>query len=125
MPSSMTLELPREEKSPRLARLALDDLDHELPQPREEAAALLLSELVTNAVKYGGDGPLRVELASPDGGVRAEVIDEGGGFDPEPRAEDRLAGDGGWGLHLVDALADRWGSFAGSTHVWFEIKAGS
>jgi hypothetical protein len=34
------------------------------------------------------------------------------------RAADR---DGGWGLPLVEHLADRWGTFQGSTHVWFEL----
>ncbi len=29
---------------------------------------------------------------------------------------------GGWGLHLVEALTDRWGVYEGSTHVWFEIE---
>jgi hypothetical protein len=28
---------------------------------------------------------------------------------------------GGWGLHLVQTLSDRWGVYQGSTHVWFEI----
>jgi hypothetical protein len=28
---------------------------------------------------------------------------------------------GGWGLHLVEELTDEWGTFEGSTHVWFEI----
>ena len=29
---------------------------------------------------------------------------------------------GGWGLHLVQTLSDRWGVHEGSTHVWFEIR---
>jgi hypothetical protein len=28
---------------------------------------------------------------------------------------------GGWGLHMVEALTERWGVRDGSTHVWFEI----
>ena len=31
------------------------------------------------------------------------------------------AADGGWGLHLVDQVAQRWGVHEGSTHVWFEL----
>jgi hypothetical protein len=29
---------------------------------------------------------------------------------------------GGWGLHLLDALAVRWGMAEGSTRVWFELN---
>jgi hypothetical protein len=29
---------------------------------------------------------------------------------------------GGWGLHLVESLSERWGVHAGSTHVWFELR---
>jgi hypothetical protein len=28
---------------------------------------------------------------------------------------------GGWGLHLTEHLTSRWGTYEGSTHVWFEI----
>ncbi len=28
---------------------------------------------------------------------------------------------GGWGLHLVETLAESWGVREGSTHVWFEL----
>ncbi len=30
---------------------------------------------------------------------------------------------GGWGLRLVERLADRWGVAEGSTRVWFELSA--
>ena len=40
-----------------------------------------------------------------------------------PVARDRPATDvGGWGLHLVQTLSNRWGVHEGSTHVWFEIE---
>ena len=39
-----------------------------------------------------------------------------------PVARDRPATEvGGWGLHLVQTLSNRWGVHEGSTHVWFEI----
>jgi hypothetical protein len=53
--------------------------------------------------------------------LRADVMDQGAGF--VPVARDRPATDvGGWGLHLVEALSNRWGVHEGSTHVWFEIE---
>ena len=83
---------------------------------------LLVSELVTNSVKYGGEGALRLQIDT-DGPrrLRAEVIDQGVGF--VPVARDRPATEvGGWGLHLVQTLSNRWGVHEGSTHVWFEIE---
>jgi hypothetical protein len=51
--------------------------------------------------------------------VRAEVRDDGSGFDPgRPRFE---FSKGGAGLVLVDELSDRWGVRPGSTTVWFEL----
>ena len=77
-----------------------------------------MSELITNAVKYGGEGPVRLEVAAAPDRLRAEVIDEGTGFVARVREEDQ---EGGFGLPMVEHLADRWGTFEGSTHVWFEL----
>jgi anti-sigma regulatory factor (Ser/Thr protein kinase) len=82
---------------------------------------LLVSELITNSVKYGGDGEVTLTIDAPSPSrVRVEVIDQGVGFVPVER--DRAVTDvGGWGLHLVQTLTNRWGVHEGSTHVWFEI----
>jgi len=114
----MTFELPQDEHAPGLARGALGGFENALDQRRYEATRLLVSELVTNAVKYGGDGPVRLEVASAPERVRVEVIDKGTGFSAKERASDQ---EGGFGLPMVERLADRWGAFEGSTHVWFEI----
>ena len=86
-------------------------------------AKLLVSELVTNSVKYGR-GPLTLNFDVPEPGrLRCEVVDAGSGFTPQART--RPATDvGGWGLYLVEALASAWGVQDGSTHVWFEVAAG-
>ena len=83
---------------------------------------LLVSELITNSVKYGGDGELHLQMVSEGSDhIRVEVVDQGSGF--VPVARNRPATDvGGWGLHLVETLADGWGVHEGSTHVWFEIR---
>jgi anti-sigma regulatory factor (Ser/Thr protein kinase) len=117
----MTLELPREPRSPARARAALGGFRTNLPPDRYEAAELLVSELVSNAVKYGGEGPVQLVVTSQPGSLRAEVIDHGAGFELEPRDTEDVHSPGGWGLHLVDRLADDWGSYDASTHVWFEI----
>ncbi len=86
-------------------------------------AKLLVSELVTNSVKYGANGSVRVEISHPQGGaLHVEVMDNGKAFVAPPR--DRPTSDvGGWGLPLVESVADRWGVHEGSARVWFELGA--
>jgi anti-sigma regulatory factor (Ser/Thr protein kinase) len=115
-----TVELPRTLDAPGRARDALTRLDPSLPEHVLPDMTLLVSELVTNSVKYGGDGPVRLEITHSDDRIRAEIIDQGAGFTPVERDGD-LSREGGWGLHLVEQLTDRWGTYEGSTHVWFEI----
>jgi anti-sigma regulatory factor (Ser/Thr protein kinase) len=89
------------------------------------AVRLLVSELFTNAVKYGSRRPnarVRLSVAVADSHVRAEIGDNGRGFPegrttmPEPDAES------GRGLAFLDALANRWGVVHnGETCVWFEL----
>jgi anti-sigma regulatory factor (Ser/Thr protein kinase) len=121
MSSELSVELPRTAHAPYLARRALEDLNGSVPESVLPDVRLLVSELVTNSVKYGGDGPVRLELSVDEGRVRAEIVDQGVGFRPVER--DRPLEDvGGWGLHLTEQLTTRWGTHQGSTHVWFEIE---
>src|SRR5947199_3129310 len=115
--TEFSVERPRDAQAPDMARRALEGrLDPKvLPEVR-----LLASELITNSVKYGGDGPVRLEVKAADARVRAEIIDQGVGFTPKARGDD-LDKVGGWGLHLVDQLTDRWGTHEGSTHVWYDV----
>jgi anti-sigma regulatory factor (Ser/Thr protein kinase) len=120
MATTYSLELPRTLEAPAQARDALDQLDPALPAHVLPDLRLLVSELITNGVKYGGDGPVRLEILNEPDRIRAEIVDQGVGFTPVERDGD-LSRVGGWGLHLVEELTDRWGTFEGSTHVWFEI----
>ena len=86
-------------------------------------AQLLVSELVTNAVRHGGrfarEPQITVHLQITGTVVHVDVVNEGNGFEPEPPGAQR---DGGLGLHLVDRLATRWGVEAnGGTKVWLEL----
>jgi anti-sigma regulatory factor (Ser/Thr protein kinase) len=76
-------------------------------------------------VKYGGDGPVRLEVQASPEALRAEIVDQGVGFTPKERDREDLETVGGWGLHLVERLTSRWGTYEGSTHVWFEIELGA
>jgi anti-sigma regulatory factor (Ser/Thr protein kinase) len=86
---------------------------------------LLVSELVTNSVRHSEGAstgaPVTLEVAVSDGTLRVEVTDRGRGFEPQPR-EPGQSKASGWGLYLVDHLADRWGVMRNHiTRVWFEI----
>ncbi|HEX2087354.1 MAG TPA: ATP-binding protein [Solirubrobacteraceae bacterium] len=68
---------------------------------------LLVSELVTNAVRHAGSDHFEVRLEVRPDLLRLEVHDEGNGFEPAIAPSDD--GSGGYGLFIVDRLADRWG----------------
>jgi anti-sigma regulatory factor (Ser/Thr protein kinase) len=87
--------------------------------------ALLVTELVANAVRHGGadaGSELHLTLEGGPSALRVEVADPG--RQPHavvPRATDEDGG-GGIGLQLVEQLATRWGVGAGpQTSVWFEV----
>ncbi len=106
------------------ARHALGDIADVLPGGRARDVRLLVSELVTNAVRHANldDGDqilLVIELI--DNQLRVEVHDPGGGFVPTSPSPDP-ARPSGWGLYLVAELADRWGVESDErTLVWFEL----
>jgi anti-sigma regulatory factor (Ser/Thr protein kinase) len=120
MPVELSVDLPRTPQAPFLARRALDELGGRVEPSVLPDVRLLVSELVTNSVKYGGDGPVRLEIKAEGDRLRAEITDQGAGFTPVKRGGD-LDKVGGWGLHLVEELTTEWGTYEGSTHVWFEI----
>jgi len=120
-----TLILERTVDAPRRARARVRELEPLLGPERTEDATLLISELVTNAVKYGPeDGEIRLIIATDEITTRFTVHDPGAGPLPEMQVADTPAHvGGGHGLRLVDSLADRWGVERGSTRVWFELQA--
>lgn len=81
------------------------------------------SELVTNALVHGS-GEVEVQLATSGGLVRLEVVDEGSDTSPQVVRAGNSDGHGGWGLLVVEQLADRWGAESGSagTRVWMERR---
>ena len=115
------LSLERTSDAPREARGRVRDLQAVIGTERVEDAVLLVSELVTNAVKYGPeDEKIRLIIHSDGGRTRFTVHDSGLGPLPEMREPSDPA-PGGHGLRLVNSLADRWGVERGSTRVWFEL----
>ena len=104
------------------ARHALASIS--LSDSRERDVRLLVSELVTNAVRHANLAPgdvILLVIDVEDSLLRVEVHDPGGGFIPTAPAPDP-ARPSGWGLYLVEELADRWGVDSDErTLVWFEL----
>jgi serine/threonine-protein kinase RsbW len=103
------------------ARAALRRFRAEMDAPALEVVTLLVSELVTNAVRHGRADLIDLHVALVRGCVRVDVVDHGPGFTagPNPVAPGE---EGGFGLFLVDELATRWGVHDHrGTRVWFEL----
>jgi anti-sigma regulatory factor (Ser/Thr protein kinase) len=84
-------------------------------------AALLVTELVTNALRYGAQ-PMRMVAKDVGAGLRVEIHDARVGEPPRLRPT-MPESSHGRGMMLVDALASRWGwsEFGGEKQVWFEL----
>lgn len=77
----------------------------ELPAPALTALDGAVGEVLENVRRHAGTGSAQLRLRARDGGVRIEITDDGGGFDPAavPRGRtglrtsvaDRMAGAGG------------------------------
>lgn len=84
-------------------------------------AMLVVSELVTNALRHGS-APRQVELDLSPGKLRIAVGDAGAGR-PQPRRQ--VPGlEGGRGLVLLEALSEDWGTDArpvAGKRVWCEL----
>jgi serine phosphatase RsbU (regulator of sigma subunit)/PAS domain-containing protein/anti-sigma regulatory factor (Ser/Thr protein kinase) len=120
----LELSLPGGPSAPQEARRALAAaLGGRLSEEVEGDALIVVSELVTNAIRHGGarsaDDAVGVHAALREEVLRLEVTDPGPGFEPGghgPRP------DGGYGLHLLDRLATRWGVTGGvPVTVWVEL----
>lgn len=118
------IDLPNELTAPARARAALTGLHGKLGDRVMADVLLLTNELVTNCVRHSNqpsNGQIDVKAGVADDIVRIEVTDAGQGFE----WDGKLPATGqtyGWGLHLVDRLATRWGTERGEHWtVWFEI----
>jgi anti-sigma regulatory factor (Ser/Thr protein kinase) len=118
------IDLARDPDSAAEARRALGEVSDHLSARRLEDARLLVSELVTNAIRHAGldaDDVIKLVVVSGDRALRIEVCDPGRGFKVSEPVPDP-ARPSGWGLYLVRELSDRWGvERSEHTRVWFEL----
>ena len=103
------LRLPPNVSAPAFARRTVHDLLGSLPPPLLAQVSLVASELVTNVLRHcsATDPAATLALALAADRVTLTVTDAGSGFDPCDRPSSGGAA-GGWGLRVVDAIADRW-----------------
>ena len=128
-----TLEVPEERRTRTLPilpgavsearRWAASVTDGLLDPDPAESLRLVISELVTNALRHAADGE-RIDIAvtpKPDF-LCVQVTDDGPGLAPRPRALESVD-EGGFGLFFVEQLARRWGVTRENrrTRVWFEL----
>lgn len=109
------------------ARRVVERLRPDLGHERCRAACLLVTELVANAVKHGSrrpDDTVTVRVCKSPSEVRIGVIDCGPGLDPRPRERPPDLPESGFGLYLVEQVADRWGVESEPREVWFELDIG-
>ncbi len=120
------LQLPTDKTSPSQARDAVKQIRHELDGAYDDVL-VAVSELVTNAVRHSHSGPqdrIDFRIYRTKDGVRVEVSDSGAGFSTPPLEELTPGRDHGWGLPMVEAIADKWGIDSGArTTVWLEVSA--
>jgi anti-sigma regulatory factor (Ser/Thr protein kinase) len=121
------LVLPADASAPSKARelLATVLADH-ADSERLARGQLALSEVVSNAVRHGGNGrsgSIRVLIERSDGVVSVTVTQPG----PIPERPSIVEmpepwSTGGYGLAIVDTVADRWGVRVDPPSVWFELR---
>jgi anti-sigma regulatory factor (Ser/Thr protein kinase) len=122
---TVSFSVPGGNGAASMARRSVLSIEAGLPLGVRHRVALLLSELVANAVQHGGAGAMesvQVRVETSAGRIRVEVIDPGwGDVEPPPRIQHP---DGGYGLLLVGHLSDSHGREAtddGGSRAWFEI----
>jgi anti-sigma regulatory factor (Ser/Thr protein kinase) len=110
--------------APREARNAFAAFAEPYGADIATTGALLLSEVVTNAVVHGplaAGSTVALHFETSGDLLQVEVADDGPGFVGHPRYDGQDPASG-WGLHLVEALARAWGvDSARPTRVWFEL----
>jgi anti-sigma regulatory factor (Ser/Thr protein kinase) len=120
----VNLRLSPEPRAASVARHSLSSLAGVVDYATLEDVQLMISELVTNSLRHSGldsQAHIEVRVKASLRGLRVEVRDPGPGFQARARqpGQDERSG---WGLFLVERLANRWGVRRDrGTVVWFEL----
>ncbi|EPJ41609.1 hypothetical protein STAFG_1340 [Streptomyces afghaniensis 772] len=126
IPAQYSMRLTVGEHAPRHVRRIVRSFLEEWRMPElSDAVELGVTELLANVVQHVPDRRCALLLLRQPAGVRVEVTD---GSDRLPVSPDRLdpEAEGGRGLLLLDAMADKWGVSlwrGGGKTVWFECAS--
>lgn len=119
--------LPAVAGSVGAARAIVREAGTEVPEDTLADAELLVSELVSNAVRHGG-AEIRLAVTRGEEDLEIRVFDDGAG---EPRMRTTDCGPheaSGRGLMLVERLASQWGVESAPAGpgkiVWFRLDTG-
>jgi anti-sigma regulatory factor (Ser/Thr protein kinase) len=123
--SAIVLELPATSFAPARAREAVREAAERFGVDADDRwrAEMIVTELVTNAVRHGPGGPVEIAIEVGGSGMRGEVADPGPGIRNLDLERHLGTDEGGRGLFLVDALSDSWGLSDDHSRVWFEVSA--
>ena len=121
--NALSLRLSGGAAAASAARQALARLRGDIDPPVLENLRLLVTELIANSVKHGDADTVGLKVVVGARSVLVQVTDHGRGFEPAPRTDGQDQASG-WGLFLVERLADRWGVSRdhGEVKVWFELR---
>ena len=117
-PVELQVELNSQPSAAAEARNALEVFSGSLSERRYADLRVVVTELITNSVKYGPGKPIGLSVALDRDGVLRGDVEDGGSGGVHMRCPGPLGG--GLGLVIVEALAD-WGVRPDSSHVWFEL----
>jgi anti-sigma regulatory factor (Ser/Thr protein kinase) len=115
---------PEPASVPQARRLACAVAEAYLDETQFKAFELAVTEVMSNAVRHGGEQrePIRLAVTPKDGYMCVQVTDSGPGLVPRPGALE-ADDEGGFGLFIVEQLTRRWGVTRenNKTRVWFEL----
>lgn len=126
---AVTVDVPHDARSASVARrrLTAELSDHLLPRDLVDDAALLLSELIGNAVRHADPlpgGTVRIGWDVDVDRVRVQVID-GGSTDGHRPVQQHVGPEAvtGRGLAIVSMLASAWGveDLGPGQRIWAEV----
>jgi len=125
--ASVGVSVPHERTGVRIARHAFAEemAAAGVPPEDREDAMLVLSELVSNAVKHAAplpSGEITVRWEVADDLLHIEITDGGGGTRPLPSVP-ALSALGGRGLDIVRSVSSQWGVTENhdTVTVWAEV----
>lgn len=112
-------------RAPSSARAGLSVLERHLDEDRLQTLRLVITELITNSIRHSGmdgDGVVTLDVRISDGLLRCTISDPGPGFEKPQVVKPHDNRPGGFGLVILDSVADRWGLERDDLfRVWFEV----